>query len=43
MFTIEKIILSERRKKEEEARELESIDPTIAELMGFSGFGGPKK
>ena len=31
------------RKKEEEAREMESIDPNIAELMGFTGFGGAKK
>ena len=31
------------RKKEEEAREMESIDPSIAEMMGFGGFGGSKK
>eukprot|EP01036_Dinobryon_divergens_P031788 gene31788-41257_t len=30
-------------EKEEEAREMESIDPNIAELMGFTGFGGAKK
>ena len=30
------------RKKEQEAKELEIIDPHIAEMMGFSGFGKTK-
>lgn len=32
------------RKREEEEAELEAgIDPDIAQLMGFGGFGGSKK
>jgi U4/U6.U5 tri-snRNP component SNU23 len=31
------------RKKEKEAAEAEEIDPEIAAMMGFGGFGGYKK
>ena len=36
---------AEQRKKQEqlEAAEEEAIDPEIAALMGFGGFGGSKK
>jgi U4/U6.U5 tri-snRNP component SNU23 len=30
------------RKKEKEAAEMESIDPDIAEMMGFGGFNSSK-
>jgi len=34
---------AEARRKEREAEELQDVDPEIAELMGFGGFGGGKR
>ena len=34
---------TEARRKEREAEELQDVDPEIAELMGFGGFGGGKR
>jgi U4/U6.U5 tri-snRNP component SNU23 len=31
------------KRKEQEASEMEHVDPEIAALMGFGGFGGSKK
>ena len=31
------------KRKEQEASEMEHMDPEIAALMGFGGFGGSKK